>query len=366
MQGEGGGAAASSPSSPQPSQHPSCPLLEPVTQPVAPALVEETNEKAQVEEPPKGKDMEQLSSSQINSSTSGDSATRGPLSRSMLQVHDDAPEHVMVGTWEQRPRCPSQSSNLSSSSSEERLNHSSHSSPSPRTFLERRTKLKPAAGAPDLVMDLPVTPLSSSPKEHGGISPRIRRPHLHRETQSYDSSSSSGGSSPGTQSPDMTGGEVFAKQNLNTLKKTPALKTFGSYSTDAQTQTFIAHKLTPSLSLAQRNTDAAELRITETEESISVSSIVRALDPAMQPLDSEVRCERKVSSEVRVEIRPASDRPPEGPAPTTPKLAARYLEAVALSKGGTASGSKPPVRAKPSVLKKPSITRGSPEPEPSK
>ncbi|XP_045114363.1 SLIT-ROBO Rho GTPase-activating protein 1-like isoform X12 [Portunus trituberculatus] len=362
MQGEGGGAATSSPSSPQPTQHPSCPLLEPVTQSVAPALVEEANEKAQMEESPKGKDLEQLSSSMINSSTSGDSAIRGPLSHSMLEVHDDAGERGIGGQWEQRPRCPSQSSNLSSSSSEERLNHSS---PSPRTFLERRAKLKPAAGAPDLVMDLPVTPLSSSPKEHGGIT-RIRRPYLTRESQSYDSSSSSGGSSPGTQSPDMTGGEVFAKQNLNTLKKTPALKTFGSYSTDAQTQTFIAHKLTPSLSLAQRNTEATELRITEAEEPVSVSSIVRALDPAMQPVDSEVRGERKVSSEVRVEIRSASDRPPEGPAPSTPKLAARYLEAVALSTGGTGSVSKPPVRAKPSVLKKPSLTRGSPEPEPSK
>ncbi|KAK8383031.1 hypothetical protein O3P69_011505 [Scylla paramamosain] len=362
MQGEGGGAATSSPSSPQPTQHPSCPLLEPVTQSVAPALVEEANEKAQMEESPKGKDLEQLSSSMINSSTSGDSAIRGPLSHSMLEVHDDTGERGIGGQWEQRPRCPSQSSNLSSSSSEERLNHSS---PSPRTFLERRAKLKPAAGAPDLVMDLPVTPLSSSPKEHGGLT-RIRRPYLTRESQSYDSSSSSGGSSPGTQSPDMTGGEVFAKQNLNTLKKTPALKTFGSYSTDAQTQTFIAHKLTPSLSLAQRNTEATELRITEAEEPVSVSSIVRALDPAMQPVDSEVRSERKVSSEVRVEIRSASDRPPEGPAPSTPKLAARYLEAVALSTGGTGSASKPRVRAKPSVLKKPSLTRGSPEPEPSK
>ncbi|XP_063883199.1 SLIT-ROBO Rho GTPase-activating protein 1-like isoform X1 [Scylla paramamosain] len=362
MQGEGGGAATSSPSSPQPTQHPSCPLLEPVTQSVAPALVEEANEKAQMEESPKGKDLEQLSSSMINSSTSGDSAIRGPLSHSMLEVHDDTGERGIGGQWEQRPRCPSQSSNLSSSSSEERLNHSS---PSPRTFLERRAKLKPAAGAPDLVMDLPVTPLSSSPKEHGGLT-RIRRPYLTRESQSYDSSSSSGGSSPGTQSPDMTGGEVFAKQNLNTLKKTPALKTFGSYSTDAQTQTFIAHKLTPSLSLAQRNTEATELRITEAEEPVSVSSIVRALDPAMQTVDSEVRSERKVSSEVRVEIRSASDRPPEGPAPSTPKLAARYLEAVALSTGGTGSASKPRVRAKPSVLKKPSLTRGSPEPEPSK
>ncbi|XP_050711078.1 SLIT-ROBO Rho GTPase-activating protein 1-like isoform X3 [Eriocheir sinensis] len=361
MPGEGGGQPSSSPSSPQPSRHPSCPLLEPVTQSVAPALVAETNEEAQMEESPKGKNLEQLSSSMISSSTSGDSATRGPLSQSMLEVHDDAGDRGVGGQWELRPRCPSQSSNLSSSSSEERLNHSS---PSPRTFWERRAKLKPAAGAPDLVMDLPVTPLSSSPKEQGGISPRIRRPHLHRESQSYDSSSSSGGSSPRTQSPDMTPGEVFAKQNLNTLKKTPALKTFGSHSTDAQTQTFLAHKLTSSLSLSQRSTESTELRITEAEEPTSVSTIVRTRDPPMQSIDSEGRSERKVSSDVRVEIRSASDRPPEGPAPSTPKL--RYLEAVALSTGGAPSVLKPPVRVKPSVLKKPSLTRGSPEPEQSK
>lgn len=361
MPGEGGGQPSSSPSSPQPSQHPSCPLLEPVTQSVAPALVEETNEEAQMEESPKGKNLEQLSSSMISSSTSGDSATRGPLSQSMLEVHDDAGDRGVGGQWELRPRCPSQSSNLSSSSSEERLNHSS---PSPRTFWERRAKLKPAAGAPDLVMDLPVTPLSSSPKEQGGISPRIRRPHLLRESQSYDSSSSSGGSSPRTQSPDMTPGEVFAKQNLNTLKKTPALKTFGSHSTDAQTQTFLAHKLTSSLSLSQRSTESTELRITEAEEPTSVSTIVRTRDSPMQSIDSEGRCERKMSPDVRVEIRSASDRPPEGPAPSTPKL--RYLEAVALSTGGAPSVLKPPVRVKPSVLKKPSLTRGSPEPEQSK
>ncbi|KAK8742768.1 hypothetical protein OTU49_001666 [Cherax quadricarinatus] len=361
LQGESGGIAPTSPNSPQPCQHSTCPLLEPVTQPVAPSLVEETTEQAKMEESPKGKNLEQLSISIINSSTS-DSMSVGSLSRSMLEVREDAGERAEGNSWEQRPRRPSQGSSLSSSSSEERLNYSA-----PRTFWERRGKPKPVAGAPDLVMDLPVTPLSSSPKEQGGISPRLRRTHLHRESQSYDSSSSSGGSSPGTQSPDMTAGEVFAKQNQCTLKKTPALKSFCGYSTDAQTQTIVPVKVTSSLSLTQRNIDSTELRITEGEES-SVSSIVRSLDNVMQQLDSEMRSERtEVSTDVRVEIRSASEKPQEVTvAPSTPKLAARYLQAVAASTGGSTPALKPPVRVKPSVLKKPSLTRGSPEPEPPK
>ncbi|XP_045626415.2 SLIT-ROBO Rho GTPase-activating protein 1 isoform X3 [Procambarus clarkii] len=361
MQGESGGVAPTSPNSTQPTQHSSCPFFESVTQPMAPALVAEANEGVKMEESPKGKNMEQLSISLINSSTS-DSMSGGSLSRSMLEVRDDGGYRAEGNSWEQRPRRPSQGSNLSSSSSEERLNY-----PAPRTFWERRGKPKPVAGAPDLVMDLPVTPLSSSPKEQGGISPRLRRTHLHRESQSYDGSSSSGGSSPGTQSPDMTAGEVFAKQNQCTLKKTPALKSFGGYSTDAQTQTIVPVKVTSSLSLIKKNSDATELRITEGEES-SVSSIVRSLDNVMQQLDSEMRSERtEVSSEVRVEVRSGSEKTQEVTvAPSTPKLAARYLQAVAASTGGSTPAMKPPVRVKPSVLKKPSLTRGSPEPDPPK
>ncbi|XP_071548706.1 SLIT-ROBO Rho GTPase-activating protein 1-like isoform X4 [Panulirus ornatus] len=361
LQGESGGVAPTSPSSNHPAQHSSCPLFESVTQSVAPALVEETNEQVKMEESPKSKNMEQLSVSMINSSTSD---TGGSLSRSMLEVREDVGDQAGGNTWEQRFRCPSLGSNLSSSSSEEHLNYSA---PTPRTFWERRGKAKPVAGAPDLVMDLPVTPLSSSPKEQGGTSPRLRRTHLHRESHSYDSSSSSGGSSPGTQSPDMTAGEVFAKQNLCTLKKTPALKSFGGHSTDAQTQTVVPVKVTSSLSLTQRTSDAAELRITEAEEQ-SMSNIVRSLDTVMQQLDSEMRSERtEVSPEVQTEIRSSSDKPQEVTvAPSTPKLAARYLQAVAKSTGGSAPGLKPPVRVKPSVFKKPSLTRGSPEPEPSK
>ncbi|XP_042870971.1 SLIT-ROBO Rho GTPase-activating protein 1-like isoform X4 [Penaeus japonicus] len=357
MSGEGGGAAPSSPGSPQPPQHSPCHLAEPVTQPVAPALVEEAvGQEVEMEEPQKGKNMEQLNLTNSSSPVGG-----GLFSRSMLEVQEDN-DRPGGSTWEQRPRRPSQGSNLSSSSSEE-LNYST---PSPRTFWERRSKVKPVIGAPDLVMDLPVTPLSSSPKEQGGTSPRFRRTHhLHRESQSYESSSSSGGSSPGTQSPDMTGGEVFAKQNQCTLKKNPALKTFGGYSTDAQTQTIVPVKVSPLVT--QRSADATELRITEAEEP-SVSSIVRSLDNVMQQLDSEMRSDRtERTSEVRVEIRSASEKTPEvAVPPSTPKLAARYLQAVAASTGGTTPSLKPQVRAKPVVHKKPSLTRSSPEPDPSK
>lgn len=368
VQDESGNATPTSPSSPCHSQQSPGPFSESVTQSMAPALVAETIEQeVKMEESQKSKNMEQLNISMFTSTTTTHDIIGNPsLSRSMLEVQEDSGDRLGGGghSWEHRPRCPSQSSSLSSSSSDERLNYSSSSSP--RTFWERREKTKPVVGAPDLVMDLPVTPLSSSPKEHSGISPRLRRTHLHRESQSYDSSSSSGGSSPGTQSPDMTAGEVFAKQNQCTLKKTPTLKSFGGYSTDAQTQTIVPVKV--GLTLAQRSTDATELRITEAEEP-SVSSIVRSLDNVMQQLDSEMRSERtERSPEVRVEIRSASDKPPpEGPvAPSTPKLTARYLQAVAASTGGTTPGLKPPVRVKPSVMKKPSLTRGSPEPEPSK
>lgn len=356
MPGEGGSVAPSSPGSPQPPQHSPCHLAEPVTQSVAPALVEEAvGQEVEMEEPQKSKNMEQLNLTNSSSPVGG-----SLFSRSMLEVQEDN-DRPGGSTWEQRPRRPSQGSNLSSSSSEE-LNYSA---PSPRTFWERRSKVKPVIGAPDLVMDLPVTPLSSSPKEQGGTSPRFRRTHHLRESQSYESSSSSGGSSPGTQSPDMTGGEVFAKQNQCTLKKNPALKTFGGYSTDAQTQTVVPVKVSPLVT--QRSADATELRITEAEEP-SVSSIVRSLDNVMQQLDSEMRSDRtERTSEVRVEIRSASEKTPEvAVPPSTPKLAARYLQAVAASTGGTTPSLKPQVRAKPVVHKKPSLTRSSPEPDPSK
>ncbi|KAK7080091.1 hypothetical protein SK128_021702 [Halocaridina rubra] len=362
VQDEGGNASPSSPSSPPHSQQPSSPLSEEVTQSMATSLVAKTDEsKVKVAKPEKSQDMEQLD---VSPTAAADLYEDAALSRSVLEVKDHS-DHLSGGSWDLRPRCPSQSSSLSSSSSEERLNYL----PSPRKFWERREKSKPVVGAPDLVMDLPVTPLSSSPKDHNGISPRLRRTHLHRESASYDSSSSSGGSSPGTQSPDMTAGEVFAKQNQCTLKKTPALKSFGGYSSDAQTQTTVPVKvgLTPSLSLtSQRSTDATELRITETEE--RVSSIVRSLDNVMQQLDSEMRSERlERAPEVRVEIRSAADKSSESAmTPSTPKLAARYLQAVAASTGGTTPALKPPIRVKPTVLKKPSLTRSSPDPEPSK
>ncbi|CAL4060574.1 unnamed protein product, partial [Meganyctiphanes norvegica] len=327
----------------------------------------------------------------LNRSSSG-GGKGSPLSRSMLEVREDASGHQSSpsGTWDQqRPRLQSQGSNLSSSSSDEKLNGS------PRNIWERRsTKSKPVL-APDLVMDLPVNTLSSSPKDNHSISsPRLRRLHHHRgEGHSYDSSSSSGSNSPGTASPDMTGAETFAKTNQSTLKKTPALKTFGGHSVDVQTQTFVPVKLSAAIAPRTQKsikiespkipTKNTELHITEEkepEQEPSVTSIVRSLDNVMQQLDSEMRCERTEKAEdnqkepeVRVEIRSMgssldANQPPVI-TPSTPKLAARYLQAVAASSGSpNSAGAKPQVRVKPTVLKKPPTinSRSSPEPEPSK
>lgn len=351
LQSEGGGAAPTSPSTFLQSRRGFAgPPSESVTQRLAAHLVAATTGTDQVEEHSSGQDMEQLDP--LAPTTGGG---------------------VNAGVRAGRERHPSHASSLSSSSSEERL---SGPSTSPRTFWERRAKTKPAVGAPDLVMDLPVTPLSSSPREQGGVSPRPRRV-LRRGSPGYDSSSSSGGSSPRPTSPDMTGGEVFAKQSQSTLKKTPAPRPGSAPSSDAQTQTVVPLKVGLPSGLTPSRPDDTELHITEAEEAggAGVSGVVRTLDTVVmqQQLDSEIRADRSVSGEgrvsggeVRVEVRAAADRDGSVAAtPSTPKLAARYLQAVAASTGA-APGIKPAVRVKPPVLKKPAINPASPEPEHSK
>ncbi|KAK4307148.1 hypothetical protein Pmani_021070, partial [Petrolisthes manimaculis] len=350
LQSEGGGVAPTSPSTFLQPRHGSTALAsESVTQRLAAHVVAATTGTDQVEEPSSGQDMEQLD----------------PL---VPATGGGGGGGVSAG----RERHPSHASSLSSSSSEERL---SGPSTSPRNFWERRAKTKPAIGAPDLVMDLPVTPLSSSPREQGGVSPRSRRVP-RRGSPGYDSSSSSGASTPRTTSPDMTGGEVFAKQSQSTLKKTPAAPRPGSaLSSDAQTQTVVPLKVGLTSGVAPTRPDDTELHITEAEEvgGAGVSGVVRTLDTVMQQLDSEMRADRSVSGEgrvssreVRVEVRAAADRDSSVAAtPSTPKLTARYLQAVAASTG-TSPGIKPAVRVKPSVLKKPALTPASPEPEHSK
>ncbi|XP_076035046.1 SLIT-ROBO Rho GTPase-activating protein 1-like isoform X5 [Oratosquilla oratoria] len=301
-----------------------------------------------------------LSTSTFESQLLGASGGSGsPLSRSMLEVRDEPGSRAPV--WE-RPRRPSQGSQLSSSSSEERLNYSSN-----RSFWESRTKVKPVAvGAPDLVMDLPVNTLSSSPKEHSGLgtSPKSLRGH---DGHSYESSSSSGNSSPGTQSPDMTAAERFAKQNQCTLKKTPVVKVPGGYSADAQTQTVVPVKVASiNADLTPRSSAPVDLRISEADEP-TVPSMVRGLDTVTQPVESEQQVERSEQSEIQVEVRAAADRTTDvSMAPSTPKLAQRYLQAVAASTGSTTVAVKPQVRVKPTVLKKPNLARSSPEPEANK
>lgn len=250
-------------------------------------------------------------------------------------------------------RRPSHSS-LSSSSSDERLNSSSH-----RTFREVRNKMKPVVvGAPDLVMDLPVSSLSSSPRDHASSaspspssSPRARSTSPHKNYAEVPPVTETATGSP---SPDMTAAECFAKQNQSTLKKTPVPKTATLIHSDAQTQTLLQAK--SALSVMKSSSidvsQLAELKITENEDA-KPSSIVqqRSVDV------SSLRCDTTESP--LVEVRSAA--PPHPITPNTPKLAARYLQAVAAASGSPATAAvvpKPQVRVKPTVLKKPSVSPG--------
>ncbi|KAF2366812.1 SH3 domain [Trinorchestia longiramus] len=250
-------------------------------------------------------------------------------------------------------RRPSHSS-LSSSSSDERLNSSSH-----RTFREVRTKMKPVVvGAPDLVMDLPVSSLSSSPRDQSSSaspspssSPRARSTSPHQGYRSSDVPAVTDVST-GSPSPDMTAAECFAKQNQSTLKKTPVTKSstllLSQGSSDAQTQTLLQAKSTLSVmkSSSIDVSQLAELKITENEDVKPSIIHQRSMDATSRSSESPL-----------VEVRSAA--PPHPVTPHTPRLAARYLQAVAAASGATPTAAvipKPHVRVKPTVLKKPSVS----------
>lgn len=283
-------------------------------------------------------------------------------------------------------RRPSHSS-LSSSSSDERLNMSSH-----RTFREMRTKAKPVVvGAPDLVMDLPVSSLSSSPRDHVSSaspspssspspspSPRARS-SSPQQYRSLDIPAAGEGSS-GTPSPDMTAAECFAKQNQSTLKKTPVTKSstvLVSCSTDAQTQTLLQASKSSLSVMKSTSLDVSqlgELKITENEDLIKPSIILhqRSMDIDTSgssshhpPPERSFSCQANSEDQLGpssydtplVEVRSAA--PPHPITPNTPRLAARYLQAVAAASGSPVTAAvvpKPQVRVKPPVLKKPSIS----------
>ncbi|XP_047735502.1 SLIT-ROBO Rho GTPase-activating protein 1 isoform X3 [Hyalella azteca] len=251
-------------------------------------------------------------------------------------------------------RRPSHSS-LSSSSSDERLNCSSH-----RTFREVRTKMK-AVGAPDLVMDLPVSSLSSSPRDQSSsTSPQSSAspsPRARSTSPQYVEVCGADGSTA-SPSPDMTAAECFAKQNQSTLKKTPVTKTQTVFlsaggSSDAQTQTLLQAKSSLG-AIKASSIDVSELKITESDD-FKPTSIVhqRSMDVTSRSSESPL-----------VEVRSAA--PPHPVTPNTPRLAARYLQAVAAASGGSpvvasVVGTKPHVRVKPTVLKKPSLTEADAE-----
>uniref|UniRef100_A0A6A7FXW2 SLIT-ROBO Rho GTPase-activating protein 1-like n=3 Tax=Hirondellea gigas TaxID=1518452 RepID=A0A6A7FXW2_9CRUS len=281
-------------------------------------------------------------------------------------------------------RRPSHSS-LSSSSSDERLNTSTH-----RTFREMRTKIKPVVvGAPDLVMDLPVTTLSSSPRDRVSSaspspssspspSPRARS----SSPQQYRSLDIplAGEAASSTPSPDMTAAECFAKQNQSTLKKTPVTKNSTAVvnsSTDAQTQTLLLAGKSSLSGIKSTSLDVsqlAELKITESgdhkpsnilqQRSVEIATIGSSRAEAILQRSNAVESGERSTLEVittgstdspLVEVRSAA--PPHPITPSTPRLAARYLQAVAAASGSPASVTpKPQVRVKPTVMKKPSLS----------
>lgn len=205
---------------------------------------------------------------------------------------------------------------------------------------------KTLPGAPDLVMDLPVSSLSSSPKNQTHLETSSKSINA-KEIQSEDSFLSNRSS--------FTTAEYFAKQNQNTLKKASASMKV-SVSTDAQTQTAVN---TSSASINKDNSDVAK---GSGEIVPSVSTIVRDLDTVMQQIKAEQEQHQlhaaESSEDISVEVRAAADMIPSDitASPSTPKLAARYLKAVAASGGGGACVAlKPQARVKPSVMRKPSL-----------
>ena len=249
---------------------------------------------------------------------------------------------------------------LSSSSSDERLNASTH-----RTF--RDAKVKPI-GAPDLVMDLPVSSLSSSPREHVSStsvspssspspSPRARSVSP-QQYHSLDIPLGAEGSSS-TPSPDMTAAECFAKQNQSTLKKTPVTKSpsgilTNTSSTDAQTQTLLQAEKSSLSAMKSTSIDVSqlsELKITEGEDTRSEASLRQ-----QRSMDCSSSRHSDMDSPL-VEVRSAAP-PPHPITPNTPRLAARYLQAVAAASGSSPRevAPKPQVRVKPTVMKKPSVS----------
>lgn len=337
--------------------------------------------------------MTDMRQHQFSSSTSGAPNSKVLERSSLGLVSSDTgflsgPEGILVAIETSvGHKRPSSHSSLSSSSSDERLNTSSH-----RTFREMRTKIKPVVvGAPDLVMDLPVSSLSSSPRDHVSSSsspssspslspcprPRSSSPqHYH----SLDIPPA-GEDSSSTPSPDMTAAECFAKQNQSTLKKTPVTKTSTviiSGSTDAQTQTLLQagkSSLSVMKSTSLDVSQLGELKITEGDDFRSDHR--RPSGAAiMQQLSVDLNRTPTTFVDVSfgqspgdgnisgsgdgplVEVRSAAGPLPI--TPNTPRLAARYLQAVAAASGTPVSATgvtpKPQVRVKPTVMKKPSIS----------
>lgn len=206
---------------------------------------------------------------------------------------------------------------------------------------------------PDLVMDLPPSlPLSSSPKEGDGlVDPASRQRH----ESGSSSSGSSNSSSPG--SPDMTtAAETFAMQNQNTLKKS-TVKQIKKDRADSAVAAPAPGTLSGAASAAEQQAAAGVSEPAKPPSAVKVN---------VAPFGSLGTSPAPSSSAA---VRPV----------TTPKIANRFPHHVNLyatpmpvlpvafpaAEAGAASGdpSKPQLKIKPQVLKKPALPQSLNSPE---
>lgn len=191
---------------------------------------------------------------------------------------------------------------------------------------------------PDLVMDLPPSiPLSSSPKQGEGVVDPAPSRSRH---ESEGSSSSSNSSSPG--SPDMTtAAETFAMQNQSTLKKSTikAIKKDRAEAAAARTEAVAAGSVSPS---GPGSTLVAPAESTP-KPSIKVSVSAYGSSP-LPPISS---------SGVRAVTPKLVNRFPHQYGTPCPVLPVAFANEAASAL--SSDPSRPQVKIKPQVLKKPTL-----------
>ena len=206
---------------------------------------------------------------------------------------------------------------------------------------------------PDLVMDLPPSlPLSSSPKEGDTlVDPASRQRH-----ESESSSSSSNSSSPS--SPDMTtAAETFAMQNQSTLKKS-TIKQLKKDRADAVAVGTVA--------TAMAETAAPVVVVPATESPRPTSSVkvsVSAYGSASAtPISSGIRpITPKIANRFPHHINLYAT-----PMPVLPVAFAAEAAASSGFSSASVDASRPQLKMKPQVLKKPTLPASLSSPETSR